>query len=57
MLRARRSVSAIPRTMQAYGMQGTPTLVLIDADGNLRGQHFGQVSDLALGARIATLLA
>ena len=38
-------------------MQGTPTLVLVDADGNLRGQHFGQVSDLALGARIATLLA
>lgn len=57
MLRARRSASAIPRTMQAYGMQGTPTLVLVDADGNLRGQHFGQVSDLALGARIATLLA
>lgn len=47
----------IPRTMQAYAMQGTPTLVLIDADGMLRGQHFGQVSDLALGARIATLLS
>ena len=47
----------IPRTMQAYAMQGTPTLVLIDAQGRLRGQHFGQVSDLALGARIATLLA
>ena len=47
----------IPRTMQAYAMQGTPTLVLIDAQGRLRGQHFGQVSDLALGVRIATLLA
>ena len=47
----------IPRTMQAYSMQGTPTLVLIDASGRLRGQEFGQVSDIALGARIATLLA
>jgi hypothetical protein len=47
----------IPRTMQAYGMQGTPTLALIDASGMLRGHHFGQISDLALGARIATLLA
>ena len=32
-------------------------VVLIDAAGRLRGQHFGQVSDLALGARIAGLLA
>lgn len=47
----------IPRTMQAYAMQGTPTLALIDANGMLRGQHFGQVSDIALGARVATLLA
>ena len=47
----------IPQTMRAYAMQGTPTLVLIDADGNLREQHFGQVGDLALGARIAGLLA
>ena len=47
----------LPRTMQAYAMQGTPTLVLIDAQGRLRGQDFGQVSDIALGARIASLLA
>ena len=47
----------VPRTMRAYAMQGTPTLVLIDARGRLRAQHFGQVSDLALGARIAALVA
>lgn len=47
----------VPRTMRAYAMQGTPTLVLIDARGRLRAQHFGQVSDLALGARIAGLVA
>ena len=47
----------IPRTMRAYAMQGTPTLVLIDAAGRLRGQQFGQVGDISLGARIAGLLA
>lgn len=46
----------LPRTMQAYGMRGTPTLTLIDREGRLRHQHFGQVSDLVLGAQIASLL-
>ncbi|MBD9478212.1 redoxin domain-containing protein [Pseudoxanthomonas sp. PXM02] len=46
----------IPRTMEAYAMRGTPTLILIDAQGRLRHQHFGQVSDLVLGAQIATLV-
>ena len=36
-------------------MRGTPTLVLIDAQGRLRHRHFGQVSDLVLGAQIAVL--
>ncbi|HOM11748.1 MAG TPA: redoxin domain-containing protein [Rubrivivax sp.] len=47
----------IPRTMQAYAMQGTPTLVLIDAQGRLRRQVFGTHDDLLLGAELATLLA
>ena len=47
----------IPRTMQAYAMQGTPTLVLIDAQGRLRRQVFGQHDDLLLGAELAILLA
>ena len=47
----------IPQTMAAYGMRGTPTLVLIDRNGRIRHQHFGQVSDLVLGAQIAALLA
>lgn len=46
----------IPRTMRAYAMRGTPTLTLIDAQGRIRHQHFGQVSDLVLGAQIASLL-
>ncbi len=47
---------ALPRTMAAYGLQGTPTLVLIDRAGRLRARHFGQVSDLALGAEIMVLV-
>jgi peroxiredoxin len=46
----------IPQTMQAYAMRGTPTLTLIDAQGRIRHQHFGQVSDLVLGAQIAALV-
>lgn len=46
----------VPQTMRAYAMQGTPTLILIDAFGNLRHQHLGQVSDLLLGAQIMELI-
>ena len=47
----------LPLTMQAYAMQGTPTLCLIDRRGHLRQQRFGLIDDLRLGAEIATLLA
>lgn len=47
----------LPRTMLAYEMQGTPTTVLIDAQGRRRSQLFGVHDDLLLGAEIATLLA
>jgi len=46
----------LPRTMDAYQMQGTPTLVLIDRAGRRRAQHFGAVADLLLGAQIMMLL-
>lgn len=47
----------LPMTMRAYGMQGTPTLVLIDRQGRVRQHAFGHVPDLALGVAIGTLLA
>ena len=47
----------LPLTMRRYGMQGTPTLILIDRRGRLRQHAFGHVSDLALGVAIGTLLA
>jgi peroxiredoxin len=46
----------IPVTMQAYGMQGTPSLVLIDRNGHLRHHAFGAEDDLELGAAIARLI-
>ncbi len=47
----------MPQTMQAYEMRGTPTTVLIDAEGCTRRMTFGTCSDLALGADIAILLS
>ena len=47
----------LPATMTAYGMRGTPTLVVIDRDGLRRFQRFGHVNDLALGSIIGSLLA
>ncbi len=44
-------------TMQRYNLRGTPSLVLIDRQGRLRHSSFGHEPDLALGARIAMLLA
>jgi peroxiredoxin len=49
--------SPVPKTMAAYQMRGTPTLVLIDQLGRLRLHAFGRADDIALGAAIATLVA
>lgn len=46
----------IPMTMGTYNLRGTPSLVLIDGAGNLRANHFGQVSELLIGAEIAALI-
>lgn len=47
----------IPETMQLYGMQGTPTMLLIDKGGNLRRMSFGHVDDMQLGAEVVSLLS
>jgi peroxiredoxin len=46
----------VPLTMQAYGMRGTPTLVVIGPDGRVRLHAFGRVEDLVVGALIGRLL-
>ncbi|MEP4039222.1 redoxin domain-containing protein [Pseudophaeobacter sp.] len=47
----------LPKTMAAYGMHGTPSLVLLDQSGRIAAHHFGQVSKLQLGAEIGRLVA
>lgn len=46
----------MPRTMQAWRLQGTPSLVLFDRIGEMRMCHFGHVSDLELGAQVMKLV-
>jgi peroxiredoxin len=48
---------SIPITMGRYGMQGTPTSILIGRDGSVVHHGFGQQADMALGAIIAAQLA
>ncbi|MCB1447190.1 MAG: TlpA family protein disulfide reductase [Rhizobiaceae bacterium] len=50
------SEGGMPRTMAAWGLQGTPSLVLFDRLGQMRARHFGQVADLALGAEVMALI-
>lgn len=47
----------IPKTMEAYKLRGTPSLIIIDQNGHIRANHFGQVHDIQIGAEIATLLS
>lgn len=46
----------IPVTMRTYGLQGTPSTLLIDRAGKLRETSFGAVDDLALGTSLGRLL-
>jgi len=45
----------VPQTMRAYGLQGTPSLVLIDKQGRVRLNHFSRIDDLLLGSLIGQL--
>ena len=47
--------AGVPKTMQTYGMQGTPTLLLFDRQGRLRRHYLGAVDDVRLGAEIMAL--
>ncbi|ADE15141.1 alkyl hydroperoxide reductase/ Thiol specific antioxidant/ Mal allergen [Nitrosococcus halophilus Nc 4] len=49
--------SGPPLTMRAYGMHGTPTLILIDHNGYIRKHSFGRDDDMGIGADIATLIS
>ena len=47
----------VPRTMERYGLRGTPTLLLFDRQGVLRHSLFGRAEDMQVGALIGRLLA
>ncbi|MEP6971229.1 MAG: TlpA disulfide reductase family protein [Betaproteobacteria bacterium] len=47
----------LPRTMQAWQLEGTPSLLVFDRQGRLRLRQLGQVDDLPLGALLGELLA
>ncbi|HEU0257618.1 MAG TPA: TlpA disulfide reductase family protein [Microbacteriaceae bacterium] len=47
----------LPLTMQRYGLQGTPSTVLIDKSGTARFSHLGAIDDLALGMMLGRLVA
>ncbi|MCR3751843.1 TlpA family protein disulfide reductase [Lentzea californiensis] len=53
---APRSAHPAPVTFSRYRMQGTPTTVLIDRDGMLRGQTLGPVDDMSLASAVTRLL-
>ncbi len=48
---------AVPHTMQAYQLRGTPSLIVIDRAGRIRHSVFGHVDDLQLGFWLGSLLA
>ena len=50
-------MGGVPLTMQAYGLRGTPSLVLLDRLGRIRLNHFGTIDDMALGGLIGQLVA
>lgn len=46
----------MPRTMTDWGLEGTPTLTLIDRRGRMRARHLGQLPEMAVGAEIMQLV-
>lgn len=46
---------ALPETMEAFEIQGTPTVLLFDRQGRLRRHYLGQVDDLRIGAEVMAL--
>lgn len=49
--------SSVPLTMQAYGLRGTPSLVVIDRQGFIRLHHFGSLDDLQIGVLLGRLVS
>lgn len=50
------SGKSIPKTMQKFQLQGTPSWLIFDRKGELKLNVFGQIDDLLLGAEVARLV-
>ena len=46
----------IPQTLDAYQLEGTPSLIVIDRQGSLRKVKLGHLDDLTLGAELMSLI-
>ncbi|MCB1526896.1 MAG: TlpA family protein disulfide reductase [Hyphomicrobiaceae bacterium] len=51
----RQGGSVLPDTMDAYELQGTPTVLIFDRQGRLRRHYLGQVDDMRLAAEVMAL--
>lgn len=49
--------AALPATMRAWDLQGTPSMLAFDRRGQLQAHHFGHMDDLRLGALLGQLIA
>jgi peroxiredoxin len=47
--------TGLPKTMAAYEIQGTPSILLFDRQGRLRRHYLGQVDDIRIAAEIMAL--
>jgi len=50
------SDSTTPVTMRRFGLQGTPSLIVIDRQGIIRLHEFGKVDELLLGSVLGKLM-
>ena len=48
--------AGLPKTMDAYEIQGTPTTLVFDRQGRLRRHYLGQVDDIRLAAEVMALV-
>ena len=51
------ATEVLPLTMKKYQMKGTPTLVIIDKQGQVRLNHFGRANDMLVGGIIGQLVS
>lgn len=46
----------IPKTFEAYELQGTPAILIFDRQGRLRRHYLGQVDDIRIAAEVMALV-